>query len=139
MIAALVLAASAAIGTWVLDLSKSSFDPGPPVKEQTRVYEETPAGVKFTLTGVSASGRPMRVEFTARADGKDYPMTGSPSSDTIAITRVDRFTIEAVEKKDGRVTFHVRRAILGDTMTVTSDGVNVKGVHIHNVLVFRRR
>lgn len=44
-------AADPVIGTWVLSRDKSSFSSGKPVREQTRVYEQTPNGIAFTLTG----------------------------------------------------------------------------------------
>ena len=147
LVFALLFAASAAalerdpvIGTWELDVARSSFDPGPPLRSQTRVYERTAGGVRFTLTGVSAAGTPMRVEYTAPYDGKDYPLTGSPSVNSVALTRVDRLRADAVEKKDGAPKFHVTRVISPDenTMTVTSIGTNAKGTAIKNVLVFRR-
>ena len=129
------------LGTWVLDLARSSFSPGPPLRSQTRVYTETPDGIAFTLTGTSATGRPMRVEYTAPYDGRDHPLHGSPSSDSVALTAVDRFTVDAVEKKAGRAVFHVTRVISadGNRMTVTSDGTSATGTAIHNVLVFERK
>ena len=129
------------IGTWELDLSKSTFDPGPPPKSQTRRYVETPAGMRFTLTGVSATGAPVHVEYTAACDGKDHPLTGSPSSNSISLKCIDRLHMEADEKKGGRVVFVVTRVISPDEkmMTVTSTGTNAKGVAIRNVMVFRRR
>jgi hypothetical protein len=129
------------IGTWQLDVARSSFSPGPPLRSQQRTYEETPLGVKFTLTGVSASGKPMLVEYTAPYDGKDYPLHGSPSVDAVALTRIDRFTAEAREKRGGQVMFTVSRIISSDgrTMTVTSTGTNAEGTSIRNVLVFVRQ
>ena len=129
------------IGTWLLVPAKSSFSSGKPVREQTRVYEQTPNGIAFTLTGISADGKPMHVECVAPYDGKDYPLKGSPSTNSVAFTRIDRNTVEAVEKKDGKPLFHVRRVIAADgkTMTVTSVGTNAKGLAVHNVMVFVRK
>jgi len=42
-------------------------------------------------------------EDDAQYDGKDVPYTGSPDADTIALTRVDARTINAVLKKNGKV------------------------------------
>ena len=129
------------IGTWVLVPERSSFSSGKPLREQTRVYEQTPNGIAFTLTGISADGKPMRVECVAPYDGKDYPLKGSPSTNSVAFTAIDRYTVEAVEKRDGKPLFHVRRVVSRDgrSMTVTSDGTNANGVEIHNVLVFVRK
>lgn len=96
--------------------------------------------MRFVLTGTSASGAATRVEYTPPYDGKDYPLTGSPSSDSVSMTRIDRWAVEAVEKKAGTPSFHVTRVISkdGKTMTVTSSGTNANGVAIRNVLVFER-
>jgi hypothetical protein len=128
------------LGTWVLDVAQSTFSPGPPNRSQTRTYEQTKDGVRFVLTSIGASGAVTRVEYTARYDGKDYPLTGSPSSDSVSMTMIDRWTVDAVEKKAGKPSFHVTRVISkdGKTMTVTSSGTNANGVAIRNVLVFER-
>ena len=129
------------LGTWELDLSRSTFQPGPPVLNQTRTFTQTSRGVRFVLEGRSASGAPMRTEFTAPYDGKDYPLTGSPSVNSVSLTRVTRLRTDATERKDGRVVFTVRREISedGTTMTVTVNGTNAQGQQVANVLVFRRR
>jgi hypothetical protein len=125
----------------MLDLSQSAFRPGPPVRSQTRTYTETSRGVRFVLEGISASGTRMFTEYVARYDGKDYPLTGSPSVNSVSLRRVTRLRTDATEKKDGRPVFEVRREISQDamTMTVTVTGMNAQGQDVANVLVFRRR
>lgn len=67
------------LGTWKLNVAKSTFDPGPPWKSETRVFEawETD-GIKYTSTGVLADGTRFTVGFSAHYDGKDYKVTGTP-------------------------------------------------------------
>lgn len=48
------------IGTWVLDVARTPFSPGPAVRSQTRTYEQTKDGVRFVLTGTNASGVAIR-------------------------------------------------------------------------------
>jgi hypothetical protein len=129
------------LGTWKLNLEKSVFKPGPAPLSATRTYETTSAGIHFTQRGVSADGRSSIVEFTARYDGKDYPLTGSPSVNSIAITLVGPFTADAVEKKNGKPVLSVRRLISqdGKSMTVTSKGTTADGRTIDNVMVFDRQ
>jgi hypothetical protein len=43
-----------AIGTWVLNVEKSKFTPGPAPKSQTRIYTQTADGVTLTISGVAA-------------------------------------------------------------------------------------
>src|SRR5580700_4132112 len=48
-----------AIGTWVLNVEKSKFTPGPEPKSQTRTYTQTADGVTLTISGVAADGSTM--------------------------------------------------------------------------------
>lgn len=130
-----------ALGTWELDLTKSTFSPGPAVRSQTRTYTQTPDGVHFVLEGISATGAPMHTEYTARADGKDYPLVGAGITNSIALTRVNALRTDGVEKQDGRVVYNVSRIVGpdGQSMTITVNGKNARGDSVANVLVFRKR
>jgi len=90
-------------GTWELNLAKSTFSPGPPPKSQTRTYEVSGGDVKCTLKGIDAEGKPMLVQYNARYDGKDYPVTDSQDFDAMSLTRVDAVTARATLKKGGEV------------------------------------
>jgi len=129
------------LGTWVLNLAKSTFKPGPPPRSQTRTFESTDRGVKYTLDGIDANGKPTHVEYIANFDGKDYPLTGAPDSDTIALKRIDAYTLDVTLKKNGKVVFTGKRMISkdGKTATVTNKGINAEGQPIDNVLVFDKR
>ena len=128
-------------GTWELNLAKSKFSPGPPLKSQTRTYEFAGPNVKYTAKGIDAEGKPTLVQYTATYDGKDYPMTGSADSDAISLKRIDAVTVEFTQKKAGKVVITGTRVISdgGKVMTVTSKGTNAKGQMINNVLVLEKR
>jgi hypothetical protein len=87
LFAASLIAADAAIGTWKLNVAKSKFSPGPPPQSATVTYEESGRGVKRTGEAVSADGTKTSFEYTAQYDGKDYPITGNPNADTVALKR----------------------------------------------------
>jgi hypothetical protein len=127
-----------AAGTWELNLEKSKFSPGPPPKSLTRTYEVTRAGVKYTAKGIDADGKPTLVQFTAKYDGKDYPVTGSPDFDAISLKRIDAFKSEATLKKAGKVVQTITRVVSQDseTLTLTVKGTNAKGQTVNDVLVF---
>ena len=130
-----------ASGTWELNLAKSKFSPGPPPKSQTRMYEVTGADVKYTLKGIDAEGKPTLVRYTAKYDGKDYPVTGSEDFDAISLKRVDAVTAQATVKKGGKVIQTSKRVVSkdGKTLTLTSTGTNAKGQAVNNVAVFDKR
>jgi hypothetical protein len=51
------LAADPVIGTWKLNLAKSTFSPGPAPKSQTRTYADSAQGTKLTIKTTAADGR----------------------------------------------------------------------------------
>ncbi|HEY4645060.1 MAG TPA: hypothetical protein VIH25_02160 [Steroidobacteraceae bacterium] len=128
-------------GTWELNLAKSSFDPGPAPKSQTRTYESDGQTVKHISNGVNAEGKPTQVAYTASYDGKDYPITGNPVADTISLKRIDNDTVEATLKKDGRVVSTTTRVISKDGKEILfkTNGTNARGEAVKNILVFDKR
>lgn len=59
--------------------------------------------------------QPTGESFTAKLDGKDYPYKGSYSFDSVSLKRVDDHTIEATNKRAGKV-------ITIGTISIASDG-----------------
>ena len=71
------------VGTWELNLAKSTFSPGPPPKKQTLTFQA--AGPHWTalLQGIDASGRPINPDLNNLAinfDGKDHPTASVDST-----------------------------------------------------------
>ena len=127
------------IGTWELNLAKSTYGSGPSPTKQTRTYEVVgQGGVKGTTKGVDADGKPTLSQYTANYDGKDYRLTGVQAADMISLKRVDQFTSEYILKVAGKVVSTSRRAISkdGKTMTITTTDAGTK---TRNVLVFDKR
>lgn len=129
------------IGTWVLNVAKSKYTPGPPPSSQTSVYEVAGQGVKVTTKGTDAAGKPTSSVFTANYDGKDYPVTGNPDWDTTTVKRVDSHTLEFVRKKAGKVVQTATNVAAkdGKSRTVTATGVNAQGQKINNFVVFEKK
>src|ERR1700704_4514303 len=85
-VAAVAMAAGAAdsvAGTWSLNVAKSTFDPGPALKSQTRTYTVDKDGTTLSVKGVGADGSAMSQQATFKYDGKAYPFTGSADFDAI--------------------------------------------------------
>jgi hypothetical protein len=148
LIAAFALSAAPAatpanpvLGTWKLNIAKSTFTPGPGWRSQTRTYRAVPRGVSVNWTGVGASGEAMNVSFISRLDGKDYPMVGSANYDTLNAVQVDAFTVKSEEKRDGKVVGIALRRVSkdGKVLTITDEGTNRKGEKFSQVLVFDRQ
>ncbi|HEX7758724.1 MAG TPA: hypothetical protein VF459_04430 [Caulobacteraceae bacterium] len=128
------------LGTWTLNAGKSTFTPGPGWRSQVRVYQAVPAGVLVTWTGVDAGGQSMRVSYTVRYDGRDYPMKGSASYDTLNAVRIDARTVRSEEKRDGKTVGIAVRTVSADgkRLTITDEGTSRKGQTFSQVLVFDR-
>jgi hypothetical protein len=129
------------IGTWKLNLAKSKYSPGPPPKSLTLTYEAVGQGVKVTVKGTDAEGKPIDTHFTTNYDGKDYPVTGNPNWDTTAWKRIDANTLEITRKKAGKVVVTATSVVSkdGKTRTLTEKGVNAKGEKISNALVYEKQ
>ena len=128
------------LGTWTLNSERSTFTPGPGWRSQTRVYQAMPAGVSVSWTGVDAGGEGMQVSYTYRYDGRDYPMKGSASYDSLNAVRIDDRTVRSEEKRHGKVVGVAVRAVSpdGKRLTITDEGTNRKGQRFSQVLVFDR-
>jgi hypothetical protein len=130
-----------ALGTWVLNLTKSKYDPGPAPQSLTVVRTAAGQGVKVSSTGVGADGKPTAVSYTYNVDGKDNPVTGSADYDAVAVKKTGTSTLEADRKKGGKTVQTAKYAWSkdGKTLTVTATGTNSKGQKIHNVSVFDKQ
>ena len=134
-------APEAAVGTWTLNLDKSTFSPGPALKSQTRTYVQTADGLAVTYSGTAADGTMVSGKSTFKYDGKDYAISGSPDYDTLTLKRVDANTITSVQKRNGKAIGTTTRTVSADgkVMTLTSEGKSAKGESFHNVMVFDRK
>ena len=110
-------AADPSVGTWKLNVAKSTYSPGPAPKSLTAKIEVAGDGEKVTVDGVRGDDTPIKVEYTAQYDGKDYPITGSPMADTVSMKRLDANTTERTDKKGGKVTQILTRKISSDGKT----------------------
>jgi hypothetical protein len=73
------------------------------LKFNTVSFKSTVGKVKVAGEGIHADGKPVHKEWTGNFDGKDYPVTGDPISDTRSYAKVDDLTLNLTVKKDGKV------------------------------------
>jgi hypothetical protein len=125
-------------GTWHLNPGKSRFHAGPAILNQTRTYEVSGDSVKQTVDGVDPTGKPTHSSFTAKYDGKEYPVTGNPDADTISVTRVSPNTARSVLRKNGKVVQTTVRRIAknGRSVTFKTQGTDARGERVDYELVF---
>jgi hypothetical protein len=122
------------VGTWKLDVAKSTYKPGPAPKSATVVIEAAGKGIKVAVDAVTADG-PMKWGYSSAGDGKDTPVTGNPMYDAAAVTRTNPTESTIVYKKAGKTITTVKASVSkdGKTMTTTTDGTDAKGQAMHNV------
>ena len=65
------------IGTWKVNLEKSTYSPGPKPTTATIIKIEPSAdGMKTTFDGMTSEGKPFHTEAVGAFDGKDNPVKG---------------------------------------------------------------
>jgi hypothetical protein len=133
--------ASPMMGTWKLNEAKSKITPET-AKNTMVVYSSAMWGkVKVTVDGIDAKGKPTHSEWTGKFDGKDYSVSGDPTSDMRSYKKVDDRTMDFTVKKGGKVTVTGRVVVAADgkSRTVTTSGTDSKGKKFKNVAVYDKQ
>jgi len=125
------------IGTWKLDPARSTLSKS--MGRNDRVdYEWSMFKTKVTVSGVDAHGNPIHSEWRGSYDGRDYPVTGDPTSDARSYTKANDHTLNFTGKKAGQVVYNGTIVVApdGKTRTVTSWAMmgrkRVKSVSVYN-------
>ena len=101
-------------GTWKLNLAKSKMTPPVP-KSDIAVVDADENGLKLNEDVITDKGEALKISYEAKFDGKDYPVTGDPSSDAVSYQRVNANTLKGKTKKGGKVATDA-------TIVVSKDG-----------------
>jgi hypothetical protein len=133
-------AANPSLGTWKLNEAKSKIAPGSS-KNITVTYSATGDSIKATIDGIDGQGKPTHNEWTGKFDGKDYPVTGDPNSDTRAIKQVDEHNYDLTVKQAGKVTMTGKAVVSADskTRTVTISGTDPSGKKVTSTSVYDKQ
>lgn len=128
------------VGTWLLVIGKSTFNPMPGPKGQMRTYSVADGVEKMTSRGISGDGKATFVQYQARYDGKDYDMAGSIGGNKISLKRIDRLTTQSTQKRDGKPVIVATRRVSTDekTLTVETKGTLPDGRMLESTMVFAR-
>ena len=138
--AAVALAQAPQMGTWKLNEAKSKIPAGV-MKNTTVVYEMAGDSIKVSTDGTDATGKPLHTEWTGKFDGKSYPITGDPSSDSRSYTKVNDHTLNITNKMGAKVTTSGRIVVAanGKTRTITTSGTNAAGKKVSVVGVYDKQ
>ena len=145
LVAAVVLTVAATAdqhsGTWKMNPAKSWYSPGPAPRNVTVKVNSDENGIKIDAAGTNADGTATHVEYSAKFDGKDYPITGT-YADTVSVKRIDANTMQStLKKKDGQIIMTVITTVSIDGKTRTSNfkGKDARGRDVKNVVVYDKQ
>jgi hypothetical protein len=128
------------MGTWKLNEAKSKFAAGT-AKNSKVVYKAAGDSVKVTVDGTDADGKPAHNVWTGKFDGKDYAVSGDPSSDMRSYNKVDDRTLNLTVKKGGKVVTTGKIVVSADgkSRTIATSGTNAKGKKFKNSAVYDKQ
>ena len=69
------------LGTWKLNLAKSTFSPGPAPRSRTLTYQAEGQGIRVTFEYIDAEGNVTKGNDLVFDDGKSRPVAGNPAFD----------------------------------------------------------
>ena len=112
------------LGTWVLDVPRSTYAAAPPYKRAVYRIERMAGGFRVVYDMVHPRGGTTHLEWTGRMDGRDYPLQGVDQAITYAYTSTGGDSCDIVVKIDGRVAArsHVTVSENGRTMSTQTGG-----------------
>lgn len=127
------------LGAWVLDRGNSVFDPDTTLESRSVAFEAKNGAVGFVQKTVTDRGNTVQINFEARYDGKDVPITGS-QMDTVSLQRIDANTVERTGKIGGKVveTATMKVSSGGKTLTIVTKG-SIDGVDYSSTQVYQKQ
>jgi hypothetical protein len=137
---AVAFAADPNVGSWKLNEATSRIAAGAP-KNLTVVYTAAGDSYKCVVDGVDATGKATHNEWTGKFDGKDYPVTGDPASDTRSLKLTSPGQYVLSNGKDGKttVTGTVEFSADNKTRTLTTHMTDAAGKKLTSIAVYDRQ
>ena len=128
----------AALGAWTLNRAKSTFSGAVPYRRVIK-FEVVGDAIRETIYTMSTDKPSVLIQYNARFDGNDYPITNSTLS-TVSLKRVDDRTVERIGKIQGQVVETETRTLSdnGRVLTVTTKGT-MGGTEYTSVQVYDRQ
>ena len=130
------------VGTWKLNLAKSTFVGAQPPKSETRTVAAQGNGLKLSFEGVAADGSKISWTYTTNLDGKPAPVTGAgtPSgADMLATKRIDANTLTTSYLKAGKEVRTSRATTDGKVTTIRAKFTDPSGKPTTTVTVWDKQ
>ena len=134
---------NAMVGTWKINLEKSTFPSGTAPKSLTRTITADGDNITYSFDGVAADGSALKYSFTVKYDGKDYSITGTGpnGSDHISLKQTNSHMTQGTLKIGDKVvaTVHTTVSHDGKIATVTSKGTDKDGKTVKQTQIFDKQ
>jgi hypothetical protein len=131
------------IGTWKLNIAKSTFQPGPPPQSPIRKHELNGDGIKVISDTIANDGKQSHLQFTAAFDEKFYPImgTGNAVRDGSSLKRISPYVVEGENGAEGKPTTRIVWTVSkdGKMLTDTIDSIVTGDRAVHNVSVYDKQ
>jgi hypothetical protein len=129
------------LGTWQLNLTKSTFRPGPGPRSQPWTIVATGQGVTLNLEGIGAQGATQKSVWPIIFDGRPHPVTGNVNADAVTSRRIDPYTLQGEYLKVGSTVGNWTMVVSRDSRITTfiSTARLVNGQQNNNVAIFDRQ
>jgi hypothetical protein len=112
-------AADSSVGTWKLNVAKSTFGSGMIPKSETRTYSSTSMGTHVVIEGEDSTGKKSKTETLLTYNGQPQKVVGNADFDAVTTKRVDKYETTAELLKGGKVVGSLRRLVSGDGKTMS--------------------
>ena len=129
------------VGTWKLNLAKSTFSGQPAWKSSTQTVEPAAEGLRFTEDIINANDRAGRTVLSLIYDGQPHPVIQGGGADSVIIRRVDTSTQEWTMFSKGQPGLSGRIVFApdGKTATWTVTGKTAQGQPINRSLLYEKQ
>jgi hypothetical protein len=128
------------LGTWELNLAKSSITRGAPPQGETIENVAEAGGFKSTLTSVTGRGKNVEIHHYI-FDGAFHQTEGGDPRE-LSFKRVDRRNIESDTRRNGQITVNRRFQLSEDgrTMTIIASGTSGGGQkYVNDTRVYEKK
>jgi hypothetical protein len=128
-------------GTWVLDVAKSTYNPGPaPYKRARYTIEPWENGLKVIYDMVHPRGGTSHFEWIGRLDGRPYRLQGIDEFVTYAYRPLGDGSYEVTVRIDDRMAAVSRLTLSPDgrTMTTATVGKDSRGHDVTTTTVYEK-
>jgi hypothetical protein len=129
------------VGTWQLNVSKSTFAAGPAAKSQIRMYSQSGQSITLVMKTTGADGKAATTRTTYQLNGKDFAVAGNPDYDSLSGKQIDSNTANFTLKKGGTMVGATTRTVSNDGKTLTSElkMSTANGGKVESVMVFDKQ